>query len=43
VPPDTVPRTSSGKVARGACRQRYLAGTWAETVHLEPCEVGEAE
>lgn len=26
VEPDTVPRTSSGKVARGLCRQRYLDG-----------------
>jgi acyl-CoA synthetase (AMP-forming)/AMP-acid ligase II len=26
VPPGTVPRTTSGKVARGACRDQYLAG-----------------
>ncbi|MEV6008582.1 fatty acyl-AMP ligase [Streptomyces sp. NPDC051976] len=30
VPPRAVPRTSSGKVARGACRERYLAGEYAE-------------
>jgi long chain fatty acid CoA FadD26 len=29
VPPGEVPRTSSGKVARGACRDRYLAGEFA--------------
>jgi acyl-CoA synthetase (AMP-forming)/AMP-acid ligase II len=27
-PPDTVPHTTSGKVARSACREQYLAGTW---------------
>ncbi|MEV5705517.1 fatty acyl-AMP ligase [Actinoallomurus sp. NPDC052274] len=27
VEPGGVPRTSSGKIARGACRERYLAGT----------------
>jgi fatty-acyl-CoA synthase len=26
VPPGTLPKTSSGKVQRGVCRQRYLAG-----------------
>ncbi|MEU1849964.1 fatty acyl-AMP ligase [Streptomyces sp. NPDC019990] len=26
--PGTVPHTTSGKVARGACRERYLQGTW---------------
>ncbi|MDG5803680.1 fatty acyl-AMP ligase [Streptomyces ossamyceticus] len=30
VPPGTVPRTSSGKVARALTRERYLAGAWAE-------------
>lgn len=30
-PPGTVPRTTSGKVARSACRAQYLAGTWAAT------------
>ncbi|MFI5685202.1 fatty acyl-AMP ligase [Streptomyces sp. NPDC051636] len=28
VPPGSVPHTTSGKVARGACRERYLAGAW---------------
>ncbi|MEU3784505.1 fatty acyl-AMP ligase [Streptomyces sp900129855] len=28
VPPGTVPHTTSGKVARSACRERYLAGDW---------------
>ncbi|MFJ8503659.1 fatty acyl-AMP ligase [Streptomyces avermitilis] len=32
-PPGSVPRTTSGKVARGACRTRYLAGTWTATTH----------
>jgi acyl-CoA synthetase (AMP-forming)/AMP-acid ligase II len=27
LPPGGVPRTSSGKVARSGCRERYLAGT----------------
>jgi len=27
-PPGAVPRTTSGKVARSACRARYLDGTW---------------
>jgi acyl-CoA synthetase (AMP-forming)/AMP-acid ligase II len=27
-PPDTVPHTTSGKVARSACRERYAAGAW---------------
>ncbi|MEU3087181.1 fatty acyl-AMP ligase [Streptomyces massasporeus] len=27
-PPGTVPHTTSGKVARSACRRQYLAGTW---------------
>jgi acyl-CoA synthetase (AMP-forming)/AMP-acid ligase II len=31
VPPGAVPRTTSGKVARSACRARYLAGTWTAT------------
>ncbi|GGS60920.1 fatty acyl-AMP ligase [Actinokineospora fastidiosa] len=26
VPPDSLPRTSSGKISRAACRDRYLAG-----------------
>ncbi|MET9758085.1 fatty acyl-AMP ligase [Streptomyces sp. NPDC006372] len=28
-PPGTVPHTTSGKVARGACRERYLQGAWS--------------
>lgn len=28
VPPGAVPRTSSGKVSRSACRERYLAGEY---------------
>ncbi|MFC8246581.1 fatty acyl-AMP ligase [Streptomyces chartreusis] len=27
-PPGTVPHTTSGKVARSACREQYLAGAW---------------
>ncbi|MDQ0748560.1 acyl-CoA synthetase (AMP-forming)/AMP-acid ligase II [Streptomyces africanus] len=27
--PGTVPHTTSGKVARGACRERYLQGVWS--------------
>jgi acyl-CoA synthetase (AMP-forming)/AMP-acid ligase II len=27
--PGTVPHTTSGKVARGACRERYLQGAWS--------------
>ncbi|MFJ5999386.1 fatty acyl-AMP ligase [Streptomyces sp. NPDC092370] len=27
-PPGTVPHTTSGKVARSACRERYTAGAW---------------
>lgn len=28
VPPGAVPHTTSGKVARSTCRERYLAGDW---------------
>ncbi|MFJ9908255.1 fatty acyl-AMP ligase [Streptomyces sp. NPDC101152] len=28
VPPGTVPHTTSGKVARSACRDQYLTGVW---------------
>ncbi|WP_409468123.1 fatty acyl-AMP ligase [Streptomyces sp. HC307] len=28
VPPGSVPHTTSGKVARSACREQYLAGAW---------------
>ncbi|MFF7980719.1 fatty acyl-AMP ligase [Streptomyces sp. NPDC007901] len=34
-PPGTVPHTTSGKVARGACRERYLRGTWASETLVE--------
>ena len=30
VPPGTIPRTSSGKVSRSACRAAYLRGEYAE-------------
>jgi acyl-CoA synthetase (AMP-forming)/AMP-acid ligase II len=33
VPPNAVPRTTSGKVARSACRAHYLAGTYGATKH----------
>jgi acyl-CoA synthetase (AMP-forming)/AMP-acid ligase II len=32
-PPGAVPRTTSGKVARRACRAQYLAGTGTVTKH----------
>ncbi|MDQ7804457.1 fatty acyl-AMP ligase [Amycolatopsis sp. A133] len=32
VPPGRVPRTSSGKIARGACRDRYLAGDYGKAL-----------
>ncbi|GAA2787289.1 fatty acyl-AMP ligase [Saccharopolyspora taberi] len=32
VEPGSVPRTTSGKVARQACRARYLDGTWGDLV-----------
>lgn len=32
-PPGTVPHTTSGKVARGACRKHYLQGAWIS----DPC------
>ncbi|MFJ3811648.1 fatty acyl-AMP ligase [Streptomyces sp. NPDC090073] len=31
VPPGSVPRTSSGKIARSACREMFLTGTASET------------
>lgn len=34
-PPGTVERTSSGKVRRGHCRQRFLAGEYAELPILD--------
>ncbi|MFG2424117.1 fatty acyl-AMP ligase [Streptomyces sp. NPDC048448] len=39
--PGTVPRTTSGKVARGACRERYLRGAWTSDVHVQK-ETGDA-
>ncbi|MER5385554.1 fatty acyl-AMP ligase [Streptomyces sp. NPDC002688] len=33
VAPNTVPHTTSGKVARTACRELYLAGEWPQTKH----------
>ncbi|MEU6083852.1 fatty acyl-AMP ligase [Streptomyces sp. NPDC047108] len=42
-PPGTVPRTSSGKVARSACRRDYLAGTWSEPADLDRAGAGGAE
>ncbi|MGY1502609.1 fatty acyl-AMP ligase [Streptomyces sp. QTS52] len=43
VPPGTVPRTSSGKVARALTRQRYLAGAYTpeSATSAEPAEAGE--
>jgi fatty acid CoA ligase FadD32 len=37
VAPGKVPRTSSGKIARSACRERYLAGAFAG-VRAEPAD-----
>ncbi|MCQ4079717.1 fatty acyl-AMP ligase [Streptomyces sp. RB6PN25] len=34
--PHTVPRTTSGKVARRACRERYLSGMWKSAQDAEP-------
>lgn len=39
-PPGTLPRTSSGKVARRACRRHYVAGAW--TSDTEPDLAGAA-
>jgi acyl-CoA synthetase (AMP-forming)/AMP-acid ligase II/acyl carrier protein len=36
VPPRTVPRTTSGKVRRSACRERFEAGEYAEWVAMAP-------
>jgi acyl-CoA synthetase (AMP-forming)/AMP-acid ligase II len=41
--PGTVPRTSSGKVARTACRARYLAGVWASSIEADLTGAGEGE
>jgi acyl-CoA synthetase (AMP-forming)/AMP-acid ligase II len=42
-PPGTVPRTTSGKVARSATRRRYLAGNWAGRMRADMAGAGEAE
>ncbi|MFG2526197.1 fatty acyl-AMP ligase [Streptomyces sp. NPDC048527] len=39
--PGTVPHTTSGKVARGACRERYLRGAWTSDTHVQK-ETGDA-
>jgi acyl-CoA synthetase (AMP-forming)/AMP-acid ligase II/acyl carrier protein len=39
VPPRTVPRTSSGKVRRGACRDAFLAGAFDDRVASDPAPV----
>ncbi|WP_060905458.1 fatty acyl-AMP ligase [Streptomyces scabiei] len=33
--PGTVPRTTSGKIARGACRELYLRGAWTSDTHVQ--------
>lgn len=33
--PGTVPRTTSGKVARSACREQYLRGAWTSDTHVQ--------
>ncbi|MGP4083632.1 fatty acyl-AMP ligase [Streptomyces sp. KR55] len=33
--PGTVPHTTSGKVARTACRERYMAGAWTADTHAQ--------
>ncbi|SEG93984.1 long chain fatty acid CoA FadD26 [Actinacidiphila yanglinensis] len=35
-PPGAVPRTSSGKVSRDACRRRYLDGVWGSPSRRRP-------
>ncbi|MEU8571416.1 fatty acyl-AMP ligase [Streptomyces pathocidini] len=40
-PPGTVPRTSSGKIARSACRSQYLAGAWSGPAGQGPAPAGE--
>lgn len=36
VPPSSLPRTSSGKIRRAACRTAYLAGAFADAVTSDP-------
>ncbi|MFH0176672.1 fatty acyl-AMP ligase [Streptomyces cacaoi] len=33
--PGTVPHTTSGKVARSACREHYLRGAWTSDTHVQ--------
>ena len=42
-PPGTVPRTTSGKVARDACRRHYLSGGWSTRAAPDLAGAGEAE
>lgn len=42
-PPGTVPRTSSGKVARSAARRSYLTGLWSAPVDQPRAVSGRAE
>ena len=42
-PPGTVPRTTSGKVARDACRRHYLSGGWSPRAQPDLARAGEAE
>ncbi|MEU3776214.1 fatty acyl-AMP ligase [Streptomyces sp. NPDC032472] len=35
VQPGTVPHTTSGKVARSACREHYLRGAWTSDTHVQ--------
>ncbi|MBM9510201.1 fatty acyl-AMP ligase [Actinacidiphila acididurans] len=41
--PGTVPRTTSGKIARDACRRHYLSGGWAPDEAPDLAGAGEAE
>ncbi|WP_313896813.1 fatty acyl-AMP ligase [Streptomyces sp. GC420] len=38
--PDTVPFTTSGKVARSGCRERYLEGAWTGTDRRQAAQKG---
>ncbi|MFR9799978.1 fatty acyl-AMP ligase [Streptomyces sp. MS06] len=42
VAPDSVPYTTSGKVCRTACRERYLAGRWSQPKHAAGKGAGRA-
>ncbi|NJP53188.1 fatty acyl-AMP ligase [Streptomyces sp. SBST2-5] len=41
VPPRAVPRTSSGKVRRSHCREKFLAGAYADAIADDPQRLGE--